>query len=100
MFPYAIITASMLLNKSNPRPPKPPLIETLPNYIQMPTVQFYDLLVERSKTVGILEMRDMITNWQSFDKLLEKQKVRFVTETIDPTYYSIWNRLKRLFKKQ
>jgi hypothetical protein len=100
MFPYAMINASLLLNGKKKHTPQPPSIETLPNYIQMPTVQFYDLLVERSKTVGLLEMCDMITNWQSFDKLSEKQKVRFVTEIINPEYYSIFNRIKRLFKKK
>ena len=99
MFPYAMITASMLLNKGNPRPPKPPLIETLPNYIQMPTAQFHDLLFERSKKVGLLEMCDMAKDWYDFDNLSEKQKIRFVRETIDPEYYSIWNRFKRLIKK-
>jgi len=99
MFPYAIISASRLLGNKKEHTPEPPLIETLQNYIQMPTADFYKLLVEKSKTVGLIEMCDMITNWQRFDRLSEKQKVRFVTETIDPTYYLIWNRLKRTLKK-
>ena len=99
MFPYSIITASRLLGAKKQNTPQPPSIETLPNYIQMPIAQFHDLLLEKSERVGLLEMFDMITNWQSFDKLSEKQKVKFVRETIDPTYYSIWNTIKRLFKK-
>jgi len=94
-----MINASLLLNGKKKHTPQPPSIETLPNYIQMPTVQFYDLLVERSENVGLLEMCDMITNWQNFDNLSEKQKVKFVRETIEPEYYSISNRIKRLFKK-
>jgi hypothetical protein len=97
MFPYAIISASRLLGAKNKNTPEPPLIETLQNYIQMPTAQFHALLVEKSETVGLLEMCEMISNWKGFDRLSEKQKLRFVKETIDPTYYSIWNRLKRMF---
>jgi hypothetical protein len=94
-----MITASRLLSNGKPHTPEPPLIETLPNYIKIPTVQFYDLLVEKSERVGLLEMCDMIANRQGFDRLSEKQKIRFVRETIDPEYYSTWNRIKRLFKK-
>ncbi len=99
MFPYAIITASRLLGNKKEHTPEPPKIETLQNYIQMPTADFYKLLVEKSKKVGLLEMCNMITNWQRFDNLSEKQKVRFVRETIEPEYYSILNRIKRLIKK-
>jgi hypothetical protein len=100
MFPYGMIIASRLLGAKKQNTPEPPLIETLQNYIQMPTAQFHDLLVEKSKTVGLLEMCDMITNWKRFDMLSEKQKVRFVRETIEPEYYSVWNTIKRLFKKK
>jgi hypothetical protein len=44
-------------------------------------------------------MADMILNWQNFDNLTHKQKVRFVTEVINPEYYSLKNKLKRLFKE-
>jgi hypothetical protein len=100
MFPYVIISASRLLGNKKTHILEPSLIETLPNYIQMPTVQFYDLLVEKSKTVGLLEMCEMINNWQTFDNLSEKQKQRFVKETIEPNYYSIYNRIKRLIKNK
>lgn len=100
MFPYAMINASLLLNGKKKHTPQPPLIETLQNYIQMPTAKFHDLLIERSENVGLLEMCDMITNWQNFDNLSGKQKVKFVREIIEPKYYSISNRIKRLFKKR
>lgn len=100
MFPYAIISASRLLGNKKEYRPKSPLIQTLPNYIQMPTVQFYYLLVKKSERVGLLEMSDMIVNWQKFDSLSENQKIRFVRETIEPEYYSIRNRIKRLFKNK
>jgi hypothetical protein len=100
MFPYGIIIASRLLGAKKQNTPEPPLIETLQNYIQMPTAQFHDLLVEKSKTIGLLEMCDMITNWKRFDRLSEKQKVRFVRETTEPEYYSAWNTIKRIFKKK
>ena len=35
MFPYEIIIASRLLGNKKEHTPKPPLIDTLPNYIQM-----------------------------------------------------------------
>lgn len=100
MFPYAIISASRLLGNKKEYTPEPPLIETLQNYIQMPTAQFHALLVEKSETVGLLEMCEMISNWQGFDRLSEKQKVKFVRETIEPDYYSFYNTLKRLFKNK
>jgi len=100
MFPYGIIIASRLLGAKKQNTPEPPLIETLQNYIQMPTAQFHNLLVEKSERVGLLEMCDMITNWKRFDRLSEKQKVRFVRETIEPEYYSAWNTIKRIFKKK
>jgi hypothetical protein len=100
MFPYAIINASRLLGNKKTHTPKPPLIDTLPNYIQMPTEQFYGLLVAKSERVGLFEMCTMIDNWQNFDNLTVNQKVRFVKETIEPDYYSISNRIKRLFKNK
>ena len=100
MFPYGIIIASRLLGAKKQEAPQPPLIETLQNYIQMPTAQFHDLLIEKSERVGLLEMCDMIANWKGFDRLSEKQKIRFVIETIEPDYYSIVNRIKRIFKKK
>jgi hypothetical protein len=100
MFPYGMIIASRLLGAKKQNTPEPPLIETLQDYIQMPTAQFHDLLVEKSERVGLLEMCDIAEDWYGFDNLSEKQKVRFVTETIDPNYYSIINRIKRLFKKK
>lgn len=99
MFPYGMIIASQLLNKNSKRKPNPPLIDTLPNYIQMPTIDFYNLLVQKSERVGVLEMCNLIKNYQKFDSLSEKQKIRFVKETIEPEYYSILNRIKRLIKK-
>ena len=98
MFPYAIISASRLLGNKKEYQSKLPLIQTLPNYIQMPTIQFYYLLVKKSEKVGVLEMSDIIVNWQNFDSLSENQKIRFVKETIEPEYYSIRNRIKRHFK--
>jgi len=100
MFPYGIIIASRLLGAKKQNAPEPPLIETLQDYIQMPTAQFHDLLLEKSERVGLLEMCDTIANWQEFDRLSEKQKIRFVIETIEPEYYSVWNRLKRIFKNK
>jgi hypothetical protein len=100
MFPYGIIIASRLLGAKKQNTPEPPLIETLQNYIQIPTAQFHDLLVEKSERVGILEMCDIAEDWYGFDNLSEKQKVRFVRETIEPEYYSAWNTIKRLFKKK
>lgn len=100
MFPYSIISASRLLGDKKEYIPQPPKIETLQNYIQIPTEQFYNLLVEKSKTVGLFEMSDMISNWRNFDNLSETQKIRFVNETIDPNYYSIINRIKRLIKNK
>ena len=100
MFPYGIIIASRLLGAKKQNAPEPPLIKTLQDYIQMPIAQFHDLLVEKSERVGLLEMCDMIANWQGFDRLSEKEKIRFVRETIEPDYYSAWNTIKRIFKKK
>jgi hypothetical protein len=100
MFPYAMINASLLLNSKKKHTPQPPSIETLPNYIQMPTAQFHNLLVERSKKVGIIEMCNLIDSFHFFDALTEKHKIRFVRETIEPEYYSAWNTIKRMFKKK
>jgi hypothetical protein len=100
MFPYAMINASLMLrNIKNKREPTPPLIYTLSQYTQIPTDDFYNLLIKKSSVVGFLETIDMITKWQGFDNLSEKQKIRFVNETIQPDYYSIKNRFKRLLKK-
>ena len=100
MFPYSIISSTLLLNNKKSRASKssPPLIETLPNYIETPTVQFYHLLYKRYKDAGIIETVDIINNWHGFDLLSEKQKIRFVKETVNPEYYSVWNTLKRLLK--
>ena len=95
-----MIIASRLLGNKKENTLKPPLIDTLPNFIQMPTVQFYGLLVAKSERVGLFEMCTMIDNWQNFDNLTVNQKVRFVKETIEPDYYSISNRIKRLFKNK
>jgi hypothetical protein len=100
MFPFAMINASLMLrNNKNKIKTNPPMISTLPDYIKITKEEFYGLLIEKSKKVGVFEMVDMINNWMHFDDLTEKQKIRFVTETINPEYYSIKNRLKRLLKK-
>jgi hypothetical protein len=100
MFPYATINASLMLrNSENKREPNPSLVSTLSQYTQMPTEDFYNLIVKKSEVVGFFEMVDMITKWQDFDNLSYKQKIRFVNETIQPDYYSIKNRFKRLLKK-
>lgn len=97
MFPYAIISASRLLGNKKTYIPKPPKIETLQNYIKISNEDFYELLFQKSKKVGICEMCDMISNWQGFDNLTQNQKIRFVRETIEPEYYSMKNYIKRTF---
>lgn len=100
MFPYSmIVAANMLLNNKGERQANAPKIKTLNEYTELTPQQFYDLLTVRAKGVGICEMADMISNWQGFDNLTSNQKVKFVTETINPGYYSLVNRVKRLFKK-
>jgi hypothetical protein len=101
MFPFAMINASLMLkNNKNKRKINAPMTSTLTNYIKITNEEFYRLLIEKSKKVGVFEMVDMINNWMHFDDLTEKKKIRFVTETINPEYYSIKNRLKRLLKKK
>jgi hypothetical protein len=99
MFPYGAIIASQMLNRKNKREAQPPQIETLSSFTKLSAEEFYDLLVERSKTAGIIEMCDLITNWQGFDKLTVQQRARFVKEIEEPEYYSIRNRLKRFFNR-
>lgn len=99
MFPYSAIAAANLLNnKKGERQHNPPKITTLNKYTQTSPEDFYNLLLKRSQTVGIFEMAEMITNWQDFDNLTEKQKIRFIRETETPEYYSFTNRLKRFLK--
>jgi len=99
MFPYAIITASRLLNKPKSNRPSPPLINTLPNYIQMPTERFWNLIIKKSTEIGFFEMYELRENWHNFDSLSEKEKTRFIKEIVEPEYYSVSNRIKRAFKK-
>ena len=97
MFPYGAIIASQLIHKQTPYVPKPPKISTLGNYTETSPEDFYKLLTNRGKIAGIMEMCDMISNWQGFDNLSDKKKRRFVIETETPEYYSIQNRFKRFF---
>jgi hypothetical protein len=99
MFPYGMIVAANMLNKKGERQTNVPRIDTLNEYTELTSQQFYDLLTVRAKSAGICEMANMISNWQGFDSLSAKQKVEFVTETIDPEYYSLVSRVKRFFKK-
>ena len=99
MFPYGAIIASQLLHKQTPYVPKPPKISTLGEYKQTSPEDFYNLLVNRGKIAGVMEMCDIISNWQGFDNLSPKQKFHFVTETETPEYYSIANRVKRFLTK-
>jgi len=98
MFPYSAIIASQLLHKQTPYVPKPPKISTLGDYTKTSPEDFYNLLVNRGKISGVMEMCDIISNWQGFDNLSDKKKRRFVIETETPEYFSIKNCLKRLFK--
>ena len=95
MFPYAAIIAANSKNKGYK--PKAPKVETLKDYTETSTEDFYKKLVDKSEYVGILVMADMISNWMNFDNLTEKQKIRFVRETETPEYYSLENRFKRFF---
>lgn len=99
MFPYGMIAAANLLNRKTTREATPPKIETLKHFTDLSNEDFYNLLVKRSEKAGILEMLDMISNWQNFDTLNVKQKHRFVTETVDPSYYSLHNRIKRFLNR-
>jgi len=100
MFPYSAIAAANLLNnQKGERQPNPPKISTLSEFTQASPEDFYALLVKKGKTVGIFEMADMITKWQGFDNLTPNQKIRFVTETETPEYYSFANRVKRFLTK-
>jgi hypothetical protein len=99
MFPYGMIVAANMLNKKGERQTNVPRITTLNEYTELTPQQFYDLLTIRAQGAGICEMANMISNWQGFDSLSAKQKVKFVTETIDPEYYSLVSRVKRFFKK-
>lgn len=99
MFPYSMIVASNLLRQNKSRVPVPPKIKTFSQYTDVPEKEFYDLLVLRGKQVGVLEMANIISKWQGFDNLSEKQKIRFVKETLDPEYYSFKNYIKRALSK-
>jgi hypothetical protein len=95
MFPYGIIIASNLLRRKGDAKSNPPKIETLKYFTDLPAEDFYKILVENSQKVGLLEMAEMISCWQNFDDLSDKKKKRFVTETLDPDYYSLKNNIKR-----
>ena len=95
MFPYAAIIAAN--SKKNQRKSKAPKVETLKDYTETSKEDFYKKLVDKSEYVGIFVMADMISKWQGFDNLTEKQKIRFVRETETPEYYSLENRFKRFF---
>ena len=101
MFPYSAIAAANLLNNKNKskRQPNAPKIYTLGMFTETIPEDFYAILCEKAKTVGICEMADMISNWQGFDNLTPKQKIRFVRETETPEYYSFANRVKRFLTK-
>ena len=95
-----MIAAAQLLNKKGKRQPVPPKIATLRDHTDLSPEEFYKLLEEKAKVVGLLESLDMISNWQGFDDLSDKKKHRFVTETIEPGYYSIANRIRRFFNNK
>ena len=99
MFPYGMIVAANMLNSKGERQANAPKIETLSEYTDLTPEQFYELLTTRAQNIGICEMVDLISNWQGFDLLRHKEKVRFVTEITNPEYYSIVNRIKRFIKK-
>ena len=91
-----MVNTSRLLGNKKKHTPESPLIKTLENYIQMPTIQFYDLLIDKSKRVGLIEIFYMTSSFQNFDNLSEKQKAIFVRETIEPETFSLLNSIKRL----
>lgn len=99
MFPYGMIVAANMLNKKGERQANAPKIETLNEYTDLTPEQFYELLNIRAQNIGICEMADLISNWQGFDFLTDKEKIRFVIEITNPDYYSVVNRFKRFFKK-
>ena len=78
MFPYGAIIASQLLHKQTPYVPKPPKISTLGDYTETSPEDIYKLLTNRGTIAGIMEMCDIISNWQGFDNLSDVKKRSFL----------------------
>ena len=81
MFPYGAIIAANLLNKEKgQREANQPKIDTLSEYTESSPLEVYEQLTNTAKIVGILEMADMISNWQNFDSLSDVKKRLFLNE--------------------
>lgn len=79
MFPYSAIAAANML-KGAKRTPNPPRITTLSEYTTASAEEVYEQLVNKAKTIGIMEMADMISSWQNFDSLSDVKKRLFLHE--------------------